>query len=247
MNDEAGFLRVIQDSPEEDEVRRVYADWLEQRGDIRGEYLRLEHQLTHILPRLVQLREQIDQTWLASVSKRRTTVYLPWCLWAIDQTWLASVSKRGRVADDAFSGTWAIVDGTAGGWVRLDIMTDGQAWAIRTWADSDVHNEASWRDDVVRYAGDEDHLPGPFVPPPAARLYLLADTVCDTEMKYGFASWDHGFADLHLTLRLEGDALIAEDFTVFKDDSGRSNYRAHYKFKKAKEPAQPGTTADRGA
>jgi len=39
----------------------VYADWLEERGDVRGEYLRLEHQLA-------QLREQIDPAWLTAVS-----------------------------------------------------------------------------------------------------------------------------------------------------------------------------------
>ena len=50
----------------------------------------------------------------------------------------------------------------------------------------------------------------------------------------GIASWDHGFVETHLTLRLVGDELIAAEFNVFKDDSGRSNYRARYKFKKVK-------------
>src|SRR5262249_44410075 len=72
MSDEAGFLRAIQENPEED-ARLAYADWLEERGDIRGEYLRLEHQLANLPLRLAQLREQIDQDWLASVSKRRPT------------------------------------------------------------------------------------------------------------------------------------------------------------------------------
>ena len=89
-------------------------------------------------------------------------------------------------------------------------------------------------------------MPGPFVPPPAATLYLLADTVCDSEMKYGFASWDRGFVDEHLTLRLEGGELIVEDFNVFKDDSGRSNFRAQYKFKKVQFPAEPAAAPDRG-
>ena len=83
-------------------------------------------------------------------------------------------------------------------------------------------------------ACDDDHMPDPFVPPPLAALHLLADTVCDTEMKYGIAFWDHKFKDTHVTLRLEKDELIVEDFNVFKDDSGRSNYRTVYKFKKAK-------------
>jgi uncharacterized protein (TIGR02996 family) len=215
MSDGAGFLRAIQKNPEDEAARLVYADWLEERGDIRGEYLRLEHQLVQTPLRLAQLQGQIDPTWLASVSRRRP------------------------LAADVFRGRWVILGGDRSGWVRLDINKHGNAWSIQTWADSDVHYEASWHEDVVRYAGDEDHLPGPFVPPPQATIYLLADTVCDTEMRYGFASWDHGFADEHLTLRHEGDVLIAESFTVFKDDSGRSNYRAQYKFRKVQEPAEP--------
>jgi uncharacterized protein (TIGR02996 family) len=74
MNDEAGFLRAIQARPEDDATRLVYADWLEERGDIRGEYLRLEHQLAQAPLRLAQLRAQIDHAWLAAVSKRRKVV-----------------------------------------------------------------------------------------------------------------------------------------------------------------------------
>jgi uncharacterized protein (TIGR02996 family) len=74
MSDEAGFLRAIQESPEDDDARLVYADWLEDRGDVRGEYLRLEHQLAQVPLRMAQLREQIDPAWLASVSKRLQVV-----------------------------------------------------------------------------------------------------------------------------------------------------------------------------
>jgi uncharacterized protein (TIGR02996 family) len=74
MNDEAGFLRAIQDNPDDDDARLVYADWLEERGDVRGEYLRLEHQLAQIPARLAQLRGQIDPAWLAVVTKRRKVV-----------------------------------------------------------------------------------------------------------------------------------------------------------------------------
>jgi Concanavalin A-like lectin/glucanases superfamily len=157
----------------------------------------------------------------------------------IDPSWLASVQRQPLLAitDDAFTGTWANLDGAKDGWIRLDIGTDGKAWSIRAWADSDVHDEALWREDVVRYAGDECHMPGPFVPPPATTLHLLADTVCDTALKYGIASWDHGFVENHLTLRLEGDDLLVEDFNVFKDGSGRSNYRRQDKFKKVEQPA----------
>jgi len=65
-------------------------------------------------------------------------------------------------------------------------------------------------------------------------LHLLGDSVEATEMKYGIASWDHKFKDMHLTIRLEKGELVVEDFNVFKDDSGRSNYKSVYKLKKGK-------------
>jgi uncharacterized protein (TIGR02996 family) len=74
MNDDLGFIRAIQENPDDDTTRLVYADWLEERDDIRGEYLRLEYQLLQIPLRLAQLREQIDPDWLAAVSRRRRVV-----------------------------------------------------------------------------------------------------------------------------------------------------------------------------
>jgi uncharacterized protein (TIGR02996 family) len=78
MNDEAAFLAAIQAAPEDGNLRLAYADWLEERGDVRGEYLRLEQQLSlsPIALRLVQLREQIDPSWIALV--RRATAPMAW-------------------------------------------------------------------------------------------------------------------------------------------------------------------------
>jgi len=38
MNDDSGFLQAIRDNPDDDTHRLIYADWLEERGDVRGEY-----------------------------------------------------------------------------------------------------------------------------------------------------------------------------------------------------------------
>jgi uncharacterized protein (TIGR02996 family) len=72
--DEAVFLRAIQERPHDDEVLLAYADWLEERGDVRGEYLRLERQLAEIPRRLAELRERIDPAWLVAVGGRRKVV-----------------------------------------------------------------------------------------------------------------------------------------------------------------------------
>jgi uncharacterized protein (TIGR02996 family) len=48
VTDEAAFLRAIANAPEDDAPRLIYADWLEERGDPRAEYVRLELELHHI-------------------------------------------------------------------------------------------------------------------------------------------------------------------------------------------------------
>lgn len=80
MNDDALFLGRIKAAPDDDNLRQVYADWLEERGDVRGEYLRLDHQLSQIPLRLAQLAEKIDPAWIASVSRRRRVVLISFTL-----------------------------------------------------------------------------------------------------------------------------------------------------------------------
>lgn len=134
---------------------------------------------------------------------------------------------------EAFAGMWCNIDDQdTDGLIRLDIRAEGEAWAIRKLWRGDIWNEELTRR-MAKTACDSDHPPE-FIPPPFATLHLLADSVGDSEMKYGLASWDLGYCDVHLMLRLEGDELIAEDFTVFRDGSGRSNFRTLYKFKKFK-------------
>jgi len=74
---ECGFIRGILAAPEDDVLPRVYADYLEERGDSRAEALRLkcaiadipEGDLRHgeLLARLEQLRPALDAEWFALV------------------------------------------------------------------------------------------------------------------------------------------------------------------------------------
>src|SRR3954451_9822955 len=41
MTDERGFLTAILEHPDDDGCKLAYADWLDEQGDPRGEYLRL--------------------------------------------------------------------------------------------------------------------------------------------------------------------------------------------------------------
>jgi uncharacterized protein (TIGR02996 family) len=71
MNDlEADFIRAIQRDPEDDEARLIYADWLEQQGDVRSEYLRLEVQRRRIPRRLAELAQIVSPSWRAEVDLR---------------------------------------------------------------------------------------------------------------------------------------------------------------------------------
>ena len=75
------FLRAIHAQPDDPEVRAVYADWLEERGDRRAEFVR-----THLQRRLIsrghrgrrklqrqlaELERGLDRRWLAAVAPER--------------------------------------------------------------------------------------------------------------------------------------------------------------------------------
>src|SRR5438477_5170948 len=47
MDDDA-FLQVVLDRPDDDAPRLVYADWLEERGDPRGEFIRVQCELARL-------------------------------------------------------------------------------------------------------------------------------------------------------------------------------------------------------
>jgi uncharacterized protein (TIGR02996 family) len=49
MNEKHAFLQSIQDKPDDGQLRLVFADWLEERGDPSGELLRLTHILTQTI------------------------------------------------------------------------------------------------------------------------------------------------------------------------------------------------------
>jgi uncharacterized protein (TIGR02996 family) len=88
---EGAFLATLATDPQDEATRLVYADWLDERGDPRGQYLRLEVQwarlhLAHAaycsaLARLSEVQHTLDTEWVLSVSR------LPFL---IRQTWKAS-------------------------------------------------------------------------------------------------------------------------------------------------------------
>lgn len=75
MDDEVAFLRAIANAPADNAPRLIYSDWLEERGDPRAEYVRLEVELSSqpsgasdrklaLRDRARQLANQLDAKWV---------------------------------------------------------------------------------------------------------------------------------------------------------------------------------------
>jgi uncharacterized protein (TIGR02996 family) len=77
--DEDAFIQAIAANPDCEDTRLVYADWLEERGDPRGEYTRLEVERGHapsgrrkkVQQRLIDLRRTLDPKWVVRVGIKR--------------------------------------------------------------------------------------------------------------------------------------------------------------------------------
>jgi uncharacterized protein (TIGR02996 family) len=81
MPDEDGFLTAIRANPDDKTARLVYADWLDDRADPRGDFIRLHLALRAAAPdhpervaaehELSALRVNCDPGWLAAVEPKR--------------------------------------------------------------------------------------------------------------------------------------------------------------------------------
>src|SRR5579871_6533645 len=78
MNDDQDFIQAILADPGNDTLRLVYADWLEERGDKRAEYIRVEAALAvagqvdsqrELQRRVDELRKAIDPRWQALLDR----------------------------------------------------------------------------------------------------------------------------------------------------------------------------------
>jgi uncharacterized protein (TIGR02996 family) len=78
LSDDYSFLQAVLADPRDDALRQVYADWLEEHGDPRADYLRLELALAGqpdgpeaaTLRRQIQeLRPRLDPLWLAHLDQ----------------------------------------------------------------------------------------------------------------------------------------------------------------------------------
>ncbi len=108
MKTEAALLEKIVAAPEEESTRLVYADWLEERGDPRAEYLRTELALARtgdaaLRRRLRAARAKIDRAWLAVLDQPRVMRANPT---PFPATWW-SIGLGDRRPVDATYGSWS--------------------------------------------------------------------------------------------------------------------------------------------
>jgi uncharacterized protein (TIGR02996 family) len=79
LQNEKAFLQAIAHDPQDEAPRLIYADWLEERGDPRAEYLRVEVAMARLsktgrkyralAKRLRELQVGLDRQWLAWVDR----------------------------------------------------------------------------------------------------------------------------------------------------------------------------------
>ncbi len=82
MHNDESFLRSIADNPADDSTRLLYAKWLEERGDSRANFLRVQHAFGKHLPKTSEYRDlckkeqdlvrELDPSWVQRV-RRYTT------------------------------------------------------------------------------------------------------------------------------------------------------------------------------
>jgi uncharacterized protein (TIGR02996 family) len=88
--DEDALIQAVREAPDDQGVRLVYADWLEERGDARADFLRLEcalHRMTDQEPGYAGAlacwldgRERLPAGWLNRLDTRVNGLPLPWPL-----------------------------------------------------------------------------------------------------------------------------------------------------------------------
>jgi uncharacterized protein (TIGR02996 family) len=69
VTDDEAFIRAVVAAPGDDAPRLVYADWLDERGDPRGAYLRAEVACPGDADRLRPVATGLDPVWVARVSR----------------------------------------------------------------------------------------------------------------------------------------------------------------------------------
>ena len=102
MTHDEAFLQAILEAPDDDAPRLIYADWLEEQGDPRGAFIRVQCQLARMAeddPRRPAL--EVEETPLRARMRQDLRADKPpaWAkipTWARKACWQAESNEQGR-------------------------------------------------------------------------------------------------------------------------------------------------------
>jgi uncharacterized protein (TIGR02996 family) len=124
MTDDDVLFQAVLANPADDAPRLIYADWLDERNDPRGEYLRVDLELARStvrdgnfkasLRRARELRLGLDRTWVVVVSTGPSGVVMYLDLFRRDET------DEWPEGDEIFLPTWKAVESGFRGLNRAD-------------------------------------------------------------------------------------------------------------------------------
>lgn len=124
----------------------------------------------------------------------------------------------------AAHGQSASLDGT---WVNVDSETRGITQVVfeRTGATDMVHAWGACQ--------PTDCVWGP------TTLHRLGPPGTSGPLPDGFATWEQGFSTKHLAFEPRGDELVVTVVSLYRDESGRSDYRTQQTFRRATSEELP--------
>ena len=121
-----------------------------------------------------------------------------------------AISMSGQAPGNQFVGNWENVDSAATGTTRLAVTT--------TLGGLQVHASGKCQSADCDWG--------------TATMNLVGFSTEDRNPSWAMASWDLGFGSTYLVAHLEGGEMLAETYTIFKDKSGRTNYRSSLRLRK---------------
>jgi hypothetical protein len=123
-------------------------------------------------------------------------------------------SAAGQTAD--LEGEWVNIDSRTRGLTKVVISKTEKGWSISAWGKCHP-KDCAW-DSVL--------------------LAPLGSSVEDFSFTQGFAVWNAGFATKYVTLTLGEGQLTVETVNIFRDRSGRANYRTMDVFQRSGQRAE---------
>ena len=128
-------------------------------------------------------------------------------------TTVFGLSMNNETHQDQFQGAWINVNPETRNISSITVKKEDTTWIIQAWAK--CHPEdCDWG---------------------AVTLNLIGDSTTDKTFDCAFAEWEFDFKKTYLSMRMQGDILVVETISVFKDNSNRSNYQSLNLMKRVKE------------